>query len=90
MARCQWCYHRHALLVLLIYDNSCPFASIRVKEIVAEIVYGSEPVQGSEGDGARAVRRGRSQDRKNDRKTTGFTKPRRPELNLGKEKVKVW
>jgi hypothetical protein len=37
-----------------------------------------------------AVRRGRPQDRKNDRKTTGFTKPLKPELNLGKEKVKVW
>jgi hypothetical protein len=56
---------------------------------VAEIVYGSEPVQGSEGGGARAVRRVCPQDRKNDRKTTGFTKPLRPELNLSKEKVKV-
>jgi len=37
-----------------------------------------------------AVRRGRPQDRKNDRKTTGFTKPLRPEFNLGKETVKVW
>jgi hypothetical protein len=36
-----------------------------------------------------AVRRGRPQDRKNDRKTTGFTKPLRPEFNFGKEKVKV-
>jgi hypothetical protein len=33
---------------------------------------------------------GRPQDRKNDRKTTGFTKPLRPELNFGKEKVKFW
>jgi hypothetical protein len=41
-----------SVLVLLIYDYLCPFASIRVKEIVAEIVYGSELVQGSEGDGA--------------------------------------
>jgi hypothetical protein len=77
-------------LVRLIYDYLCPFASIRVKEIVAEIVYGSEPVQGSEGDGARAVRRVRPQDRKNDRKTTGFTQPLKPELNFGKETVKVW
>jgi hypothetical protein len=37
---------------------------------------------------AAPVRDGRPQDRKNDRKTTGFTKPLRPELNLGKEKVK--
>jgi hypothetical protein len=37
-----------------------------------------------------AVRRGHPQDRKNDRKTTGFTKPLRPELNFGKEKVKFW
>jgi hypothetical protein len=34
------------------------------------------------------VRRGFPRDRKNDRKTTGFTKPLRPELNFGKETVK--
>jgi hypothetical protein len=33
-----------------------------------------------------AVRGGLPQDRK----TTGFTKPLRPELNCGKEKIKVW
>jgi hypothetical protein len=26
----------------------------------------------------------------NDRKTTGFTKPLRPEMNFGKETVKFW
>jgi hypothetical protein len=37
---------------MIVCVHSRPFASIRVKEIVAEIVYGSELVQGSEGDGA--------------------------------------
>jgi hypothetical protein len=61
--------------------------SIRVKKSWKKSVgYGSEQVQGSEGDGALR----RPQDRKNDRKTTGFSKPLSPELNFGKEKVKVW
>jgi hypothetical protein len=34
---------------MILRVHSRQFASIRVKETVAEIVYGSEPVQGSEG-----------------------------------------
>jgi hypothetical protein len=64
--------------------------SIRVKERVEEINYGSKQVQGSEGDGALRHPSGPSARPENDRKTTGFTKPLEPELNFGKEKVKVW
>jgi hypothetical protein len=46
--------------------------------------YGSEQFQCSDGDGALCRPLGRPQDRK----TTGITKPLRPEFNFGKEKVK--
>jgi hypothetical protein len=53
--------------------------------------HGSEQVQCSEGgDGALRRPWWPSARPENDRKTAGFTKPLRPELNLGKEKVKDW
>jgi hypothetical protein len=52
--------------------------------------YGSEQVQGSEGDGAQRCQSGPSARPENDRKTTGFSKPLGSEFDFGKEKVKVW
>ena len=65
---------RHALLVRLIDDHSCPFVSKKSwkKSFMVQNQFKVQRVM------ARCtVRRGRPPDRKNDRKTTGFTKPLR-------------
>ena len=73
-------------MVLLIDDHSCQFESKTLWK--KSVGYGSEKVQGSDGDGALRRPSGPSARPENDRKTTGFTKPPVPELNFGIEKVK--
>jgi hypothetical protein len=77
-----------SVLLLLIDDHSRQFASKKFwqKSFMVQNQFKVQRVVMARF----GVRRGRPQDRKNDRKTTGFTKPLRPELNFGKEKVKVW